>query len=222
MRNWRQDAGGEGDVRLADLWMVPYADLMTTMVILFLGFYGYSQLFQKKRVEFEKTVAEIQKELAVDREDHKKIQIREKESDAAEKIMAALAQKKETKVMLTAQRIRVTFASPMLFNSGSAELKKGAETVLDPIVKALEEIPNAVNVEGHTDNDPVSGRGLYKSNFELSALRASRVIEYFIGRGLDPGRFSAYGYGEHQPLADNATEDGRAKNRRIELFVVRQ
>lgn len=77
-------------------------------------------------------------------------------------------------------------------------------------------------VQGHTDNIPISS-GTYKSNWELSTSRAVNVVKYFIEtKGFDPTRFSATGYGEYRPLVDNATEENRAINRRVDILIVQQ
>ena len=81
---------------------------------------------------------------------------------------------------------------------------------------------NPIIVEGHTDNVPISS-AKYRSNFELSAARAFSVINYFINsEKIAPVRFSTFGYGEYKPVASNETESDRAKNRRIEINIIRK
>jgi chemotaxis protein MotB len=81
---------------------------------------------------------------------------------------------------------------------------------------------NPVVVEGHTDNVPISSKK-YRSNFELSAARAFSVINYFINtEKMSPEKFSTFGYGEYRPVSSNDTEEGRAKNRRIEINIIRK
>jgi chemotaxis protein MotB len=78
-----------------------------------------------------------------------------------------------------------------------------------------------VLVGGHTDTVPIVG-GRLRTNWELSAARAFSVIEFFAGQGLAPERFLARGYGEYRPVAPNDTEQGRRRNRRIEIRLVRE
>ena len=75
-------------------------------------------------------------------------------------------------------------------------------------------------VDGHTDNVPVV-RGRYPSNWELSVARAVSVIEFMTDRGVSPEKLVAGGYGQYRPIHDNATEEHRALNRRIEITLIR-
>ena len=112
-------------------------------------------------------------------------------------------------------------ANPVLFGLGESELKPSAILVLHQVAVLLKDIPNAVLVEGHTDDKPIS-RGDFHSNWELSVARAFGVIRYFIEEeNIPPQRLSAVGYGEYKPLYPNDTEENRAKNRRIEINIVR-
>ncbi|MBO8170586.1 MAG: flagellar motor protein MotB [Bacillaceae bacterium] len=107
----------------------------------------------------------------------------------------------------------------VLFNSGEAEILDGALPFLNKVADLIEALPNQVEIQGHTDNVPISSFR-YPSNWELSTARASRVVRYFVEeKGLDPSRFVAVGYGEYKPVASNDTEAGRQKNRRVEIVI---
>lgn len=111
--------------------------------------------------------------------------------------------------------VRLTLAGAIAFASGSRKVSEPAQPILDRIADALIEHPGwRVVVEGHTDS---VGRELF--NQELSLKRATSVHDYLIGRGIDAGKISAEGRGEHAPIADNATAKGRAANRRIEIVI---
>jgi chemotaxis protein MotB len=211
---------GHNEEAAQNLWMVPFADLMSTLVILFLALFGYAYLGAS--TDYERALSAMQKEMSSKKE-ASKFANKEKEAEVA-KALETYFNKDKLKglaqVELSAHRIRVSLSNPVLFDSGRAELKPAAREALAEIAATLKTVPNAVVVEGHTDNVPVSG-ALYKSNFELSATRAFAVIEFFIQHGVDPARFSAYGYGEFHPVADNATPEGRGRNRRIEINIVR-
>jgi chemotaxis protein MotB len=97
-------------------------------------------------------------------------------------------------------------------------LLNSAVPVLAALAENLREIPNEINVEGYTDNQPIRN-GLFPSNWELSAARATAVVRALEREGVDPARLSATGYGENRPVGDNATEEGRAQNRRVVLVV---
>jgi chemotaxis protein MotB len=107
----------------------------------------------------------------------------------------------------------------VLFDPGSANLEQGGMTVLSIIAEALKMIPNEVVIEGHTDSRPIS-TSRFPSNWELSTSRATAVLRYLAGTGIDPGRLSAMGYGDTRPVGDNAAAEGQAKNRRVEIIVL--
>jgi chemotaxis protein MotB len=110
--------------------------------------------------------------------------------------------------------------NPVLFNSGSYELKDESQVILHELAVILRGLNNAIIVEGHTDDVPILGSNM--SNWELSDHRAEAVIRYFVNEErLSPERFAAAGYGEFQPLASNDTEENKSKNRRIEIVIVR-
>ncbi len=101
----------------------------------------------------------------------------------------------------------------VFFETNSAELKPASRVTLDAAVKTLRDHPELrVEVAAHTDS-----RGRASYNLKLSDKRANSVMAYLISHGIDASRLQAKGYGEAMPIADNATEEGRAKNRRVEL-----
>jgi outer membrane protein OmpA-like peptidoglycan-associated protein len=103
----------------------------------------------------------------------------------------------------------------ILFQSGAAIISVGASSELDAFAEALALCPGmAINVEGHTDSD-----GDDQRNLALSVARAEAVVNALIERGIAPERLYAIGYGETQPVADNATADGKRQNRRIVVSI---
>ncbi len=116
--------------------------------------------------------------------------------------------------------LTVNILDRILFDSGEATLKPGGMQVLDEVAKVLARFESRqIQVFGHTDNIPI--RLKYPSNWELSTARAVSAVRYLTEKaGVDPQRLSAVGCGEFQPIADNATAEGRAKNRRIALVVL--
>lgn len=117
--------------------------------------------------------------------------------------------------------IELEMNSELLFSSGEAELSKNASPVLKKVAEVIKSLPNAVNVEGHTDNKPID-TVKFRSNWDLSAARATSVVHEFIKEGIDPGRLAAIGYGEFHPIADNLNEEGRFRNRRVVLLLMSQ
>ncbi len=120
-------------------------------------------------------------------------------------------------------KLTVNMVEQILFDSGSAEIKKNGKKVLDRVAEILKQVTDKqVRVEGHTDNVPISPRLAVKfpTNWELSTARATTVARYLQDKGIDPKLLSACGYSEFRPVASNDTEEGRAKNRRIEISLV--
>jgi len=199
------------------LWLIPFADLMSTLVILFLSLYAFS--YNIKKSEYAKAIATLQKELGVKSAD-KKI----KDMDLTKKVEDDLKkqiQEGQLGIEVTTSKIKLTFSAPVLFDSGSADLKDGAKVLLKSVADNLKKMDSPVLVEGHTDAARMLGKK-FRSNRELSLMRAFSVINYLVTGGFPAGKLSAYGYGEYRPLAPNDTEEGRAKNRRIEITVIRQ
>ena len=107
----------------------------------------------------------------------------------------------------------------VLFAPGRADLEPNGTAVLDGVAAALAPLRNQVIVEGHTDSLPISS-SLYPSNWELSTGRAGSVVRYLADRNVATTRLSAAGYADQKPVADNGTESGRARNRRVEIVVL--
>jgi chemotaxis protein MotB len=121
---------------------------------------------------------------------------------------------------------RFVFSSEVLFQPGSAELLPEGRAQIAGVVATLtslsREIPSDIDwilrVDGHTDNVPLSGNGLYADNWELSQARALSVVRYMQNQlGFPPNRMAATGFGEYRPVATGDSADARAQNRRIEL-----
>jgi chemotaxis protein MotB len=126
----------------------------------------------------------------------------------------------ETQIARRGLIIRV-LTDDVLFESGSAQIKPSADSLLDALSRLLKtQVRNPIQVEGNTDNVPVSG--MYPSNWELSTARATTVVRSLIQRGVWSGRLGATGYAAEHPLASNKTEAGRRRNRRVELVVLRK
>lgn len=115
--------------------------------------------------------------------------------------------------------LELEIRSAVLFDSGSAELRADARPVVDKVIGILASVPNSVRVEGYTDDVPIKN-SRFRSNWDLSAARAATLVHQLIDHGVDPLRLSLAGYGEYRPVADNTTEEGRAKNRRVVLVVL--
>jgi chemotaxis protein MotB len=131
-----------------------------------------------------------------------------------------LQKKVETTVARDGLHIRI-MSDDLLFDSGSAELKRRSDKILARIAQLLRlDGTHAVRVSGHTDSVPVSGR--YPSNWELSTARASAVVRALSRHRVSPARMEAAGKAHLAPIASNSTDRGRSKNRRVEILIPRQ
>jgi len=111
-------------------------------------------------------------------------------------------------------------ATDILFASGSASLSKDGRASILEVGQVLASIPKrSFQVEGHTDNVPISS-ATYPSNWELAAARAITVLKAMVEGGLPPERVSAASFGETHPVAPNDSKESKAQNRRIEIIIV--
>ena len=140
-------------------------------------------------------------------------------ADSIEQAMADLVDDGLIQVRRDKRWIEVEIKTSILFPSGSAGLAPGAEPVLSRLAEKLRPLDNIIHVEGFTDNVPIR-TSAFPSNWELSAARAASVVHLFTRMGVDPRRMAAIGYGEYRPVADNATPEGRARNRRVVLVIM--
>jgi chemotaxis protein MotB len=118
------------------------------------------------------------------------------------------------------QWIELSMHNSVLFGSGEAVPVDQAFPLIDKIAGVLKDYPNAIVVEGFTDNIPIRSTA-YPSNWELSAARSAAVVRLLAFGGVHPRRMAAVGYGEHQPIARNDTAEGRQRNRRVVLLVAK-
>jgi len=115
--------------------------------------------------------------------------------------------------------LEIEIKSSILFQSGGATLSEDAEDVLASLAKIIKVYKNFVQVEGFTDDRPIS-TARFPSNWELSSARAASVVHLFEDEGLNPEKMQAIGYGQYRPKADNKTPEGRNANRRVNLVVL--
>ena len=118
--------------------------------------------------------------------------------------------------------IAIRVGNLQLFDLGAVEVKPGFADLAGRIAEVLNAEGGAILIEGHTDNVPLTGRGRFKDNYQISTARAESVAGVLAPLLADGGRVTIEGRGEDQPVADNATEEGRAENRRVEILLARE
>jgi chemotaxis protein MotB len=129
------------------------------------------------------------------------------------------AQNKVT-LEITRRGLIVSLKEAGFFNSGQANIKPEAYELINTIAEVMTQYNNPLRLEGHTDNIPIR-TSQFPSNWELSTARATNGLKYLLNNfNIDPNKISATGYAEFRPIGDNATSEGRTKNRRVDLVML--
>lgn len=211
-----------------------FASIFTSLILLaFTGLTAWQrgQEINTQRVQLEQYAARVEamtNQLTLAKTQIDDLQL---QKDAAAQAQKNLAQEmrnaiesKDVTISQLQGKLTVNILDRILFDSGEAVLKPEGEEVLKQIATVLSQYPQRqIHVIGHTDNVPIraGARNKYASNWELSTGRATAAVRFLCeSAGVDPRRLGAVGYGEFHPIADNATAEGRAKNRRIALVVL--
>ncbi|NMM50257.1 OmpA family protein [Marinigracilibium pacificum] len=130
-------------------------------------------------------------------------------------------EKSDLTVSIQNGKVYVSLSEQLLFKSGSKDIDpKGIEAIkqLANVLKSQSDIN--IMVEGHTDNVPISSKGRYMNdNWDLSVMRATEVVRALISNGVDPTLIIASGRGEHHPISENNSKEGKSKNRRTEIIL---
>ena len=226
----QEDSGGSPS------WMTTFGDMMTLLLVFFVLLYSFSVLDLHKFMGF---ISAFQNQIGVmdggetysekdligagdlgESFSPEQLQyIREVMSGLQEYLEdEGLTEKVEMEHTQRGYVIRIT--GQVLFELGSAEVKPQGENLLDEIMRKINELPNDIRIEGHTDNLPIS-TDRFPSNWELSTARATSVVRYYLNNyDIIPEQFSAAGYSEYKPLYDNDTPENRARNRRVEIVIL--
>lgn len=213
----------EAALNKGSLWAITYGDLMSYLMIFFLILF----VVTLKGGDISKSLSQLQSQFGGEKtsEAIERMESRSREQTMADQMKNRLHDRgleKFATVEVTQHRIQITLREPILFNSGGADMKKEAWPLLHEFAQSVQNLPNTLVIEGHTDDVPVRG-GKYADNWELSTARANSVIRHLVVKeGLDPHRISGTGYAEFRPAAENSTPEGRAANRRIEMYLMRK
>lgn len=147
----------------------------------------------------------------------------EESEKMAEQIQSALEASNiasQVEVASTSQYVMLSLSGGVLFDSGKAELKPDAVSIIEKVADAVKIYDdNTISIEGHTDNVPQSSKE-YPNNMVLSMYRAYSVYDYFVSnKGFNENSISSTGRGEAVPIASNSTPEGRSQNRRVEIKI---
>ena len=206
---------------------------------------GLNNLLKAKKDELSARISTLrdqitEKELALNVKNTELIALRQEKEQAVQEKERSLADLKKTYTSLVGEmseeikkgeititqlkdKLSVNMVEKILFDSGSAEIKKDGKKVIDRVAEILAKVTDKqIRVEGYTDNVPISPRLAvrFPTNWELSTTRATTVARYLQDKGIEPALLSAAGYSEYRPVALNDSDEGRAKNRRIEISLI--
>lgn len=196
-------------------WLVSYADMMTLLLGLFIVLYAVKQEGVSETVIQESFAAVANKKVSQDFADYVDLpgKIRDR--------LANLVDSGVVEISSEASHIEIVVFNKDVFALGSAKLSENSFPILDEIADSILMVDNRVLVEGYTDNLKIEG-GVYPSNWELSSARASSVVRYFEFSGVQSSRMRVVGFGEQNPIADNSTDAGRSRNRRVVVKIYRE
>lgn len=217
-------------------WLVSYADFVTLLFILFIILFSFSQLDKEKYMQLAQSMAS-----AFGGEGNPIMQFQgtgpgveqivppiNPEEATLKKLASEInsyAQEKNigSNISLRSDERGLTIAitGTVLYEDASATLSPQAKELINIIFKRLQELPNNILIEGHTDNRPIKTRD-FPSNWELSAARSINLVRYLIEEyGFEPSRLSSAAYGEYRPVVPNDSPANQAKNRRVEIIILK-
>ncbi len=227
-------------------WMGTYGDLVTLLLCFFILLFAMSSVdaakFEQMAQSFNPNITiiesggsdglsdavgsgidslpNIDRSINDSKENYKKMQ--EQLNQMASEFKTYFAENnysESVEVNVVDDMIQISFKDGILFDSGKATLNESSKEALNGVTQQLGEYPNStIKIEGHTDSVPIHN-AQFPSNMYLSAARAIAVYEYFMGEGIAKERMSAEGFADAKPIAPNDTQENRAKNRRVEIYV---
>ncbi len=224
--------GGEG-------WLTTYGDMVTLLLTFFVFLFSFSTIdiskFEKMIFSFQGSLGMLQGGLTFNAKRLIGMGFTGQDAGAVMKhtkylqevmkqikaFLSKVGAKKGVFVRKTEVGIVITFSETILFDPGSATLKRSAFRILRGIARILVKIPNDIRVEGHTDDIPIHTKR-YPTNWDLSAARALAVTRYLVNNHfIDPRRISVAGYGAYKPIVPNDTPQHRALNRRVDIVILK-
>ncbi|MFL9985488.1 OmpA family protein [Paraburkholderia sediminicola] len=215
------DDDGEGEAQ-SGRWLISYADLITTLMVLFLALYAL-QLAKNRELETRMLERREVKTATAAGSAHAPVVAVPGAPEAARRqllsLLAPLQDNRQITISSASQGVEIAINAKILFNSGDARLLPESFSVLDQIAGVLRDrSKNNILVEGHTDNVPIS-TAKYESNWELSSARAGAVVRFFADKGIEPHRMAAIGRADNFPLIIGDDAAARGANRRVTILV---
>ncbi|HEY2421812.1 MAG TPA: flagellar motor protein MotB [Neobacillus sp.] len=243
MRRLRRNFDEEQEEHTDESWLIPYADILTLLLALFIVLFASSNINQAK---YEAIMKSFKSEFTGTKIDTKSaglspIPSSTEKQEPAQSVhpsdqkndpeLDQLKQKLEqyiavnhleavTTLIDSRRGIEIAFKDVVLFDPGKADLKESSFLTLDKLIGLIATLPNSISIEGHTDNVPI-GNAAFASNWELSAARAASVLHFFESKDIAQNRLQFSGFGEFQPLYPNDSTEHRQANRRVNIVILR-
>ncbi|WP_291321718.1 OmpA family protein [Desulfonatronospira sp.] len=221
-------------------WITIFADIALLLLVFFVLLFSFSTLSDEK---FRETILSVRSSLGQKDTEDWGIRVRTDTSGVLMDMATQFRQLREAQQQAFADiqyyqnekgiegivgarldqgKITLTLPSEVLFDLGEVDLKPQGKKVLQDMKDIFNRHPEQrINIEGHTDNIPPRQGGRFEDNWEISSLRALNALRFLMQEGIDPGRMTATGYADLQPLYPNTTEGNRARNRRVEFVLER-
>ncbi|MBC7544356.1 MAG: flagellar motor protein MotB [Candidatus Sericytochromatia bacterium] len=216
--------GGSGE-----RWLITYADMITLLMVFFVVMFASSQTQQAKLLALSDSLKKALNMSAAAAANGTGASILSAPrvsgqttavSEAIKAAAKALGLDKGVTVSSDERGTVVSLIDTFFFDPGGVLLKPHAVELLTKVAEFIALTDSSIHVEGHTDNREIK-KGIIASNWELSALRATEVVRFFLrNKKIEPERMVAIGYGSTRPLFPNDTEDHRARNRRVDIVLV--
>ena len=188
-------------------WVISYADLVTLLLALFLVMYAVNTA-NLKNTPPNKINTEVKEITTV------------KMPKLQNELMKEFKNDENVLLLKDSRGLIIRLKDDILFGSADSTIQTNSYPTLNKIIDILSKIDNPAIIEGHTDSFPIKSEK-YSSNWELSTARATSVINYLVNsKRINPKRLSAVGYGEYAPVAENTSNDGRMKNRRVDIIIL--
>lgn len=240
MRKRKKTVSNENHER----YLLTYSDLVTLLLVFFIVLYAMSDVNEEKYSNLATSLQgvfqnEQSESGAVGEETSQVIPLTPEESMAIQAIkeqqylqelkrnidqqIKERGLEQDIQTSLYDAGLKIVLTNKILFNSGEAVLKKESKSVISAISQLINDVKNPIQINGYTDNIPIS-TFQFPSNWELSSARAISVLKQILqaNNSLNPEIFSATGYGEHHSISTNETKIGREKNRRVEIIIERR
>jgi chemotaxis protein MotB len=219
-------------------WLLTYSDMITLLLAFFIILYAlsniqknkYEALVQALRAAFnghQITVTKVQTHKRAPYPLHNQAHQNtgttqaDKLYNELQNILQKDGVANEITITKLPYGVNMIFLNGILFQEGQADLDAQALKPLTDIGQVLQAIPNAIVIQGYADDLPIN-TPVYHSNWDLSAMRAARVADYWMSKGIAPTRMMLEGFGQWSPFASNATEAGRAQNRAVSVVVLNE